>query len=482
MIRQNMLRFAIPFHFRNYVELENNNFEVLRAKGWTRDHLISGECDLYDYIADLIEESNSNAIASSWRIKEQKILKGVYSTKVAERYIDWELSQVGLILYDTEVGMFWYEIKNKASFSDIDEMQEFAYIIKEFARKKAKDIYKYFSVPKNELKASMEQLQSDAGIEDIKEISGKDGMVIKWRQNINLFADVLQTFLVGLHIDSYFANRIFDGKIIPDKGISFVWVLNDPDTMNDSVVTSNVFKLGRCYKKTYSMPRKAKDDDFYNPFDDSIWYACLEGCGNFTYPQEEKKFYIEGYRGRLDTYFYMFILCIGQYYSLLQLEQEVAQLSTDDKKYVSGNNVLEDMLDKIHIFNLRNKYSQVSHVTHHNEFYQYLIRRLGIDELHQELEQGLQLLYEMIERKKSIRNAKRYKVISIISSIFVGVGLFGNINQIYDSFVAKEWDIVGQVLFNLSFMGVVAVIGVLIWLIKLIVDKISGKKAKRGNK
>jgi hypothetical protein len=44
------------------------------------------------------------------------------------------------------------------------------------------------------------------------------------------------------------------------------------------------------------------------------------------------------------------LLCLGQYYSLLQLAQEVSTLPTDEKTYSRRNNVLEKMMDKIHIF------------------------------------------------------------------------------------------------------------------------------------
>jgi hypothetical protein len=110
------------------------------------------------------------------------------------------------------------------------------------------------------------------------------------------------------------------------------------------------FHFGRTYKSTYEMTSNYREQDFYEPFDDSIWYASLEGCGNYTGTTREKEFYKSGYKGRLNTYYYIYLLCLGQYYSLLQLAQEVSTLPTYEKTYSRRNNVLEKMMDKIHIF------------------------------------------------------------------------------------------------------------------------------------
>ena len=48
-MKNNMLRFAIPFHIANYEKLQQEKFKEIKEYGWERAHIIQGENDLYDY-------------------------------------------------------------------------------------------------------------------------------------------------------------------------------------------------------------------------------------------------------------------------------------------------------------------------------------------------------------------------------------------------------------------------------------------------
>ena len=86
--------------------------------------------------------------------------------------------------------------------------------------------------------------------------------------------------------------------------------------------------------------------DFLRPFNDSIWYACLEGCANYMFPIQEKTFYLHGYVSRLEVYFYLFILCMGQYYSLLQISQDISELQIGRCRVDCTYDFLERLLCK----------------------------------------------------------------------------------------------------------------------------------------
>jgi uncharacterized membrane protein YcjF (UPF0283 family) len=129
--------------------------------------------------------------------------------------------------------------------------------------------------------------------------------------------------------------------------------------------------------------------------------------------------------------------------------------------YSSKNSILERMMDQIHIFNLKNNYSQVGHLTQHNEFYGYLQNRLGINKMQEELEVEVQALFEMIERKKTIKQEKNYRVLSIISGIFVVLQAFINVAAMYNSAMNQDW---GYFIFSTAGCIALAVIGVIIWL------------------
>lgn len=217
--------------------------------------------------------------------------------------------------------------------------------------------------------------------------------------------------------------------------------------------------------------------DFLRPFNDSIWYACLEGCANYMFPIQEKTFYLHGYVSRLEVYFYLFILCMGQYYSLLQISQDISELQIGRCRVDCTYDFLERLLNKIHTFNLKNNYSQVGHLTQQNEFYKYLKTRFNIERMYNELELKLQLLYRIVEQKRVKKREKMYNFFSFIGSLFVIVESFGNINQIVENFLDKEWDIIiRQNYFSVLLMLIVIAIGILGWgifyIIKIVLKKI----------
>ena len=57
MIRQNMLRYTVPFHTS-----DGNNliYSSLKNMGWEQKHIVQGENDLYDYIVNLMNERPEN--------------------------------------------------------------------------------------------------------------------------------------------------------------------------------------------------------------------------------------------------------------------------------------------------------------------------------------------------------------------------------------------------------------------------------------
>lgn len=472
MIGNNLLRFTIPFHLSDNNNDKKKIFLSLEKMGWKQEHIVQGENDLYEYITDLVNDSMINDVASSWKLPKDFYKKRGFVTKMNQQEINWNIEQVGLVLFSTGVGILWYEI-NTSKITEFTQIMDITYALKELARGKREDNYIQFGEKvAGEDDPKILEWEKDDAIQIIEKKSTPQGLIVKGLKKINLFTDVLFDFISDIKIDTYFANRLHEKEICPDRAIPFSWVYEiSENTIEDGL--DKTFHLGRAYKSSYDMSSRINVDDFYIPFDDSIWYASLEGCGNYTYPNLEKPFYTSGYETRLNTYFYLYILCLGQYYSLLQLAQEVSMLPTDETKYSSKDDRLEKILDKIHVFNLKNNYSQVGHLTQHNEFYEYLQKRLGINKMQQELEVELQALFEMIERKKAIKQAKNYQVITIIGGIFVVLQAFINVAAMYGSAINGEW---GYFVFATVGCVILSIIGVIIWLLTLIEKR---KKRKR---
>ena len=460
MIRQNMLRYTVPFHTS-----DGNNliYSSLKNMGWEQKHIVQGENDLYDYIVNLMNERPENDVASSWQLPKDFYIKKRFVTRLEQQDIVWNINQMGLVLFTTGVGILWYEI-DISKLNQFEQIMDISYTLKELTRGERENNYIQFSeLVKSEKNIKIEKLKNDESVIIDKVLDTKQGAVVKGIKKINFFSDILQKFIPNIQIDSYFANRMHEGEIRPDRAIPFSWVYECSENHNEDVQEyDKVFHLGRAYKSSYDMSSKVDKYDFYEPFNDSVWYASLEGCANYVYPTIGKSFYDGGYRGRLDMYFYLYILCLGQYYSLLQLAQEVSTLPTEKLQFMLDDNQLESLLDKIHIFNLKNNYSQVGHFTQHNEFYEYVQRKLGINKMQQELEVELQTLFEMIERKKMILQERKYKVLSIIGGIFVVLQAFINVAAMYASAQAGDW---GYFVFATVGCIILAAIGVFMWIL-----------------
>ena len=461
-----MLRFAIPFHIANYDKLQKEKFKSIEEKkiGWERAHIIQGENDLYDYITELAGEEETSAIAHSWKLPKKKYDQELFVSEVSAKELFWKLSDMGLLIFNDELGIFWYEI-DTSGIKEHDDFLDLAYALKELSRSDNERNYSVFNLHFNGIddpKYIDIKKDDTVVIQEIKDT--KQGTIAVCKKKIGLYKDVLCKFIPFFDIDSFFSNRWKEsGKTLyPDRAIAFSWIYEVVEKKEDYDAYDMAFHLGRTYKSTYEMSSNFKNEDFYVPFDDSLWYGSLEGCGNYTAPKQEKEFFNSGYEGRLNTYYYIYLLCLGQYYSLLQLAHSVSVLPTNEDMYSSKNNILERMMDQIHIFNLKNNYSQIGHLTQHNEFYEYLQNRLGINKMQEELEVELQALFEMIEKKKTIKQEKNNRVITIIGGIFVVLQAFINVAAMYDSVISKDW---GYFAFATAGSFVLVVLGIIIWLI-----------------
>lgn len=96
--------------------------------------------------------------------------------------------------------------------------------------------------------------------------------------------------------------------------------------------------------------------------------------------------------------------------------------------------------------------------------------------MYNELELKLQLLYRIVEQKRVKKREKMYNFFSFIGSLFVIVESFGNINQIVENFLDKEWDIIiRQNYFSVLLMLIVIAIGILGWGIFYIIKRVLKK-------
>lgn len=429
MIRNNELIFVVPFHFKNeYKKIES---ELDNDSSWIAQNIITGENDLFNYISSLVATTvDDNSIARSWSLKKEVVGETVYKKKKLE--YPWKVNSVGLVVYKTNIAILWYKVDIMIPENQdvsCEEILQYVYALKEYSYK---------------------------GV-DFKIVNNEPVKINRF------YEDFILPLIANFEIDDFYANRWINNKtlLIPDRALVFSSVYEIGNVDIEEHLYQNSYHFGRAYDTSYKMSPLEINNNFYRGFEDSIWYTSREGCNNYLCTREENKFYSGTYLERIDTYFYLYVLCLGQYYSLLELAHKVSALSTDENKYSSRNSILEEMIDQIHIFNLKNNYSQVGHLTQHNEFYEYLQNRLGINKMQEELEVELQALFEMIERKKTIKQEKNNRVLTIIGGIFVVLQAFVNVAAMYSSAISKEW---GYFAFATIGFFALAILGAIIWL------------------
>lgn len=483
MIENYILRFAIPFHLNNYRSLKKENFKSLSLSGWKEESIVYGEKDLYTYVLDLVSKEGENQIGSSWMLKKDNCFQKKYVVKIENKSIYWCFKQVGLILFDTEIGILWYQIENKGEFEDLGELQKFLHEVKELSRGKKGKIYECVSVLKKDY-------DNNQTMENSYNIQTKNGIIVKGEIKVCFFEEILKHFLGEIKVDTFFVDRVFEKeKVYPDKAISFLWVLDKPHEIQQSEIEECAFRLGRCYTESYSMDKGNEGSKFFKPFDDSIWYVSLEGCANYIVPSKEKKFYLQGYKGKLCNYFYLFLLCIGQYYALILLTQKSIDLSLIEKKEIHRSNYLEKLLYTMRIFSIKMNYSQVGSITQYNEFYKYVRVQLNIEQMNKEQERNLQWLYEMNEQKRAVQKVKMYKCFSIISGLFVIVELFCNLLQNSSVLLGNPYKNIDKIYRSILGVVIIVTVGVAIFGInnlfikrKIFLNKLIEKMDRIGNK
>lgn len=473
-----MFRFVIPFHVQgSFVPEKNWNKEHIAKASTNQIRKNKPENDLYEYIIDLMNDDNktgiNNDIATSYFYNNQKYYqKRKYTLEMNEQEYHFNVATVGAVVFTTNVVILWYELEFKENLSSeekieiIDALKEFNYT------KKSRLICSIGDVPFTD-SIKIENLKEDKQVNVIKEknitIEGVDTTLITYSKEIKPFG-IIQDIIVEFDVDSFFVKRRHKAKdsgnkeILPDRAIPFSCAC-DIGKNEDIMSRKNMaWHLGRGYKSTYLMSNQISDEDFMIPFEDSLWYACLEGCSNYCTPLEENSFLgkPDYYRVRINSYFYLYVLCLGQYYSLLQLAQEVSALPITVEGYENGKYDLEELCDRIRVFNLKNNFSQVGHLTQHNDFYKYLQKRLGVNELQNELQVELQEIYEMIKHKQDKKKERRYRVVSIIAGIYAVLQAFVNVAAMYESATTgnKEY-------FMFASIGcaLLAILGVAIWIV-----------------
>jgi hypothetical protein len=302
----------------------------------------------------------------------------------------------------------------------------------------------------------------------------EDKIWVKYKKEEEFsFSSFIMEHLAPFDIDNFFASRekTLGGKKvrIPDKALLYSFVIQKDAEGKDMLPF--LYWLGKGYTDSYLLP-----DSYFEspelvtlePFQNSIWHACMEGCAQMICCRDGEKraaFFETTYIKRLETYFYIYILVLHQYYGLLKLDEGISKLPNDISGYnqKGARKQLKEYRQKLNFFLMNSVFLRVSHVTHHNMYYDYLRQAYGLEQLTSLMLEKVTLMNDMVEQWHQKQKNKNVLGFTITGGIFAFIQTFNNILGIYDYFAINRWISRGS--YSLLSLLVSVLAGFIIWLI-----------------
>lgn len=519
-IVKSLVRFIVPFSMdmgkaeafasicKRIEDVHVNETQTL----WASYNISDSECDLYDTVQrsmNDIEDSNRE-IGRAYRIHpncKQKLLPKLQfnlrdSKVAADKAIDIAINNMGLYVFHTGIGFIWYELKTATS--SMNELLQVNNKLKELAYKGQKDQLIQITannedsgytmadvidgIPENEAEADYIKIPGKspkylhkgklpADIlqhESLTLYQRQDAIWYKYEERVEFsFYTFIQEYLSILPIDTYFATRIkeVDGKktAIPDKALLYSVALLEESKGEE--VLPYLYWLGKGYVDSYLFPDKyfnEPEDYTFAPFENSRWYANMEGCAQVitkTGKERTDSFFDTIYWSRIESYFLIYIIVLHQYYCLLRLDYGISQLPNDIKGYDDGaaRRKLNAYREKLNFFFMNSVFLKVSHLSHHNEYFDYLKQVFGLENITSTMLEKITIMDDMVERWRENKKGKNILAFTIIGSIFAFIQTLNNALGIYDFISVEQW--VSREEFGLYSILASVLVGIVIWIV-----------------
>ena len=379
-INSMVLRYVVPFYFEpsssDGITVGNSEYEriseaLTNSMYWVPETLGKSEKDTFEYIQQSVlkQEGDSN-IGESW-LYEGKKLKFRYASDVKHpNYYYWDIKQLGVYIFRTNVGFLWYEIvpAENTEHMDISEFMLFQNRFKELCR--------------NNPQYSFQK--------EIEEGIYKSLFLGSWLSNLlkELSNNIHFNDRILLETRSDERAEVSKLREVPDKAVIFNYMLIEPKEnieKDSNELCGMAYLLANGYTEKYKISESTKKN-ILEPFDEVCWYASKGGCGYYAFLCEDnKKFFGSGLMSKIkNDYFLMHILALHQSYSVDNYMRRISyELSANPKKYLivsEDGERLDRLVTEINTFLMKGMYLSVSHVQHQNLFFEYLQKALKIQE------------------------------------------------------------------------------------------------------
>ncbi len=454
---QYVMRYIVPFSFGAESEdAYKTACEILiENENWMPQETDTRDGDCFSYMYALYSFGNENAIGSIWNYRIKK------ASSKAEMYIRYKnnnqelyakITDCGLFLLKQGIGLLWYEIvfvnherENITDKTEIDinSIIEFQYLFKEIARSdknfdlvwikkrsfKESEIVDYKQVEYEDLidakkiKRELKELSSNNGYLKIHQI---DAVKITIAECIvERLKDLTEPEQMEKCTIKFYPERRRKDQMLPDKAILYNYAAvkeQDIGLSKQEYLKQMGYYLASGYKQNYKMAAEV-EQRMYHPFQNMVWYAQKEGCSVCAYTDETNEtFYKDTMKNRVKRdYFLLYMNLLQQSYALLNMAEEITTVvSVNEKDYLCNTPKLMQNLEKIqariHVFIVKNIYASVSHIGHHNKFYEYVETQMRIKKDVESLRDGLEVLeslhrrnLEKIEKQEREKEEEREK-------------------------------------------------------------------------
>lgn len=154
-----------------------------------------------------------------------------------------------------------------------------------------------------------------------------------------------------------------------------------------------------------------------------------------------------------------------QYYGLLRYNEGISALPNDIKGYNKSKvrKKLYSYREKLNFYLMNSVFIKVSHITHHNSFFEYLKDSFGIKVMTDLMLEKVTVMNDLVNQWQQKRKSKKLIIISIIGGIFAFIQTYNNVLGIYD--YSNINDIMNRHVFSLIAPLLATLVGLIIWLI-----------------
>lgn len=415
------------------------------------------EQDIYDHILRNFSDQpdDRHSIGSVWDIDPAQLSDtpktlAWFPDQSKDKYFTIHVSQLGIYLFYNSIGFFWYELEiDKKEQMNEEDLILFQYYLKELNRKERKKsgavLYamdpRFHFPAENRDEIFRKITAGDDGFYrfDQKAVT-RNGKTLNENETEHpgdivrgtMFrrftlghwaAEILQSLTGNGTELRYFEfstdtmqdeNERNAGRIIvPEKANLFNYVGISTEKIDR--LPEYAFFLSNGYKRSYLYSQSdLKEVRFL--FANVCCYASHEGCGYYYAPTEVNKSFFESTmktRIMLD-YFFLYILVLHQYYSLIMYAGKIAEeLPSIPEDYVQDEitqQKLEDLIVEINTFFIKSVNASVSMMGHQNDFYEYLTARLRIKESARSVSSGLDAISGIQRHNRDAREREEQRL------------------------------------------------------------------------